>query len=335
LNKSDGTYGWYGNMRGLHLYYNYFTDQVEEESKSISLSPQLTPTVAFKLMKNSYLDYPYTICKPTVVEDNYYVIQHDIYKKSICEMEFFLKRVYETCGCCPNYMLNKAFNITLNGTMMSTADLKQCTFYDNVNCVSHVIDKKNRDTDEECKPACQSYEFNQDSIHYRISPSNSYGDLYYMTGVFRTSRKRVTVVEEQIVYTFNELIADIGGGLGLILGLSVIKLVELIFVATTRAKRAITKRLRIAAKKLKATFAILAWGKTINTPLKVNPAFQHDSKIFSLKNNAHRVEGTVAESKALDSKDAQIYDIPKMDNAFILNDCRTRKNCNEKTVINV
>lgn len=35
-----------------------------------------------------------------------------------------------------------------------------------------------------------------------------------MTGVFRTTRKRVTVVEEQIVYTFNELIADIGGGLG-------------------------------------------------------------------------------------------------------------------------
>ena len=133
-----------------------------------------------------------------------------------------------------------------------------------------------------------------------------------MTGVFRTSRKRVTVVEEQIVYTFNELIADIGGGMGLILGLSVIKLVELLFVATTRAKRAITKKLRIAAKKLKAIFAILAWGKkwltgflkiflhfrllfdkkfsyflgenrnhyekTTNSPLKVNPALNHDSK---------------------------------------------------------
>ena len=84
LNKSDGTYGWYGNMRGLHLYYNYFTDQgetfiefyliskhnflflVEEESKSISLSPQLTPTVSFKLMKNHYLGNPYTHCKVTV-----------------------------------------------------------------------------------------------------------------------------------------------------------------------------------------------------------------------------------------------------------------------------
>ena len=29
---------------------------------------------------------------------------------------------------------------------------------------------------------------------------------------------RVTVVEEQIVYTFNELIADIGGGLGILKG---------------------------------------------------------------------------------------------------------------------
>ena len=27
LNKSDFTYGWYGNMHGLHMYYNYFTDQ--------------------------------------------------------------------------------------------------------------------------------------------------------------------------------------------------------------------------------------------------------------------------------------------------------------------
>ena len=27
LNKSDFTYGWYGNVHGLHMYYNYFTDQ--------------------------------------------------------------------------------------------------------------------------------------------------------------------------------------------------------------------------------------------------------------------------------------------------------------------
>ena len=38
-----------------------------------------------------------------------------------------------------------------------------------------------------------------------------------MTGVFRTSEERVTIVEEQTVYTFDELIADIGGGLGTVL----------------------------------------------------------------------------------------------------------------------
>lgn len=55
---------------------------MEEESKSISLSPQLTPTVSFKLMKNSYLGQPYTGCKQsavneTVLKDTYYIAQHD------------------------------------------------------------------------------------------------------------------------------------------------------------------------------------------------------------------------------------------------------------------
>ena len=30
-----------------------------------------------------------------------------------------------------------------------------------------VIDHKNTSNDENCLPACQSYEFNQDSIHVR------------------------------------------------------------------------------------------------------------------------------------------------------------------------
>ena len=37
--------------------------------------------------------------------------------------------------------------------------------------------------------------------------------MYYLCVVLQ-HKERVTVVEEQIVYTFNELIADIGGGLG-------------------------------------------------------------------------------------------------------------------------
>ena len=72
---------------------------------------------------------------------------------------------------------------------------------------------------QECQPACNSYEFNQDSIQvrepyvqgsggpracqrssselrnnfqYRVAPSTDNGDYYYMTGVFRTSEQRVT-----------------------------------------------------------------------------------------------------------------------------------------------
>ena len=43
-----------------------------------------------------------------------------------------------------------------------------------------------------------------------MAPSTENGDLYYMTGVFRTSDERVTVVEEKSLYPDEELVADIG-----------------------------------------------------------------------------------------------------------------------------
>ena len=52
-----------------------------------------------------------------------------------------------------------------------------------------------------------------------------------MTGVFRTSDERVTVVEEKEMYTNEELVADIGGALGFFLGLSILKLISMIVVA--------------------------------------------------------------------------------------------------------
>jgi len=63
-------------------------------------------------MKNSYLGDPYTTCTKTVVQDSYYIkneIAHHVYKKGICEMEFFLNSVYDLCNCCPTYMINQVF----------------------------------------------------------------------------------------------------------------------------------------------------------------------------------------------------------------------------------
>ena len=56
--------------------------QVEEDEKSISLSPQLTPTVNFKLIKNSYLGYPYTKCEESLLANKYRVFNpEEVYKK--------------------------------------------------------------------------------------------------------------------------------------------------------------------------------------------------------------------------------------------------------------
>ena len=55
-----------------------------------------------------------------------------------------------------------------------------------------------------------------DLYQYRVAPSTENGDLYYMTGVFRTSDERVTVVEEKSLYPDEELVADIGNTVTLI-----------------------------------------------------------------------------------------------------------------------
>ena len=56
--------------------------EVEEDEKSISLSPQLTPTVNFKLIKNSYLGYPYTKCEESLLANKYRVFNpEEVYKK--------------------------------------------------------------------------------------------------------------------------------------------------------------------------------------------------------------------------------------------------------------
>ena len=55
-----------------------------------------------------------------------------------------------------------------------------------------------------------------DLYQYRVAPSTENGDLYYMTGVFRTSDERVTVVEEKSLYPDEELVADIGNTVTLV-----------------------------------------------------------------------------------------------------------------------
>ena len=99
VDKNDYSFGWYGNMRGIHMYYGkglekmkllfiffswnslkrYYSDAVRVEYNSISISPlvkkfllvwlsftfefsKLTPTISYKLLKTSYLGGKYSNC---------------------------------------------------------------------------------------------------------------------------------------------------------------------------------------------------------------------------------------------------------------------------------
>jgi len=158
-------------MLGMHLYYNYYTDQVEEESKAISLSSQLTPIVNFKLVRNSYLGAPYRECNKSNLQSEYKIYkQNDIYKKSTCEMRQLIDQVVKLCSCRPDYLHNFILE--------DSPQVRKCNFYDQVKCVAHIIERKGLNnifkenifyqgltkTRKSCKPACQSYEFHQENI---------------------------------------------------------------------------------------------------------------------------------------------------------------------------
>ena len=117
------------------LYYNYYTDQVEEESKAISLSSQLTPIVNFKLVRNSYLGAPYRECNKSHLQSEYKIYkQNDIYKKSTCEMRQLIDQVVKLCSCRPDYLHNFILE--------DTPQVRKCNFYDQVKCVAHIIERK-------------------------------------------------------------------------------------------------------------------------------------------------------------------------------------------------
>ena len=52
--------------------------------------------------------------------------------------------------------------------------------------------------------------------------------IFFYRKTNKNNSERVTVKREQAVYTFNAMMADIGGSLGLILGLSVVKILQLL-----------------------------------------------------------------------------------------------------------
>lgn len=68
---SDITYGWNGGMAGYSLYHYHFTNIIEDHSKSILLTPSLTPIINLQNVETIFKGTPFTKCKVTPYTNDY------------------------------------------------------------------------------------------------------------------------------------------------------------------------------------------------------------------------------------------------------------------------
>ncbi|CAG5104341.1 Oidioi.mRNA.OKI2018_I69.chr1.g1206.t1.cds [Oikopleura dioica] len=247
-NESDATYGWFGYMRGINVYYNYKDDLVEEDENSLSLSHQLSPTVFFQLHRNSFLAHPYGSCTKRQNlqhhgEEEDSTAGH-VVKRGYCMSRAFFQWIYDFCDCFPVHMTDLEFKIKMkNGSEVHSELLRVCDMHDAVFCVSKVIDSNGPDLDQDCEKPCDSFHFRQTHINYRVPPLVGVFDrtkLQMTTAVFKTASNTIKITEQTPAYKRNQLVSDIGGTCGLFLGLSVLKVVMV-------TKDFLTKKLNVYA----------------------------------------------------------------------------------------
>ena len=92
-------------MNGLTLFYSHYTDTIEDEIHSFTITPGLLPVAFLQNIQKTYLGLPYTKCVQTYSTNSY---DRDgskpIYKPNQCHYEEMMKKILHYCDCYPGYI---------------------------------------------------------------------------------------------------------------------------------------------------------------------------------------------------------------------------------------
>jgi len=232
-NKSDFSFGWNGFNNALTLFYTHQDEKYVSKDHSYPLVGGLSPTVSFTLVQTKYLGLPFTEC-----------VKDENYTQRACEATKLIDKIIGECGCYPSY--DELFEEHQNET-------RPCSFFEHSTCVASIRNKFDP-SDHNCLPSCNLTSIHQESIHY-TKMDQAEGD--YMRKIAKTQAIKVNlkelvlvsttlkvaelskvVFEETPNYTSEQLVSDIGGALGLALGLNIL---DLLMFSGSFAKTVIQK----------------------------------------------------------------------------------------------
>jgi len=202
------------------------------------VSPGFQTFVELKVRKTLNLKPPYaTSCGESVLKFS------DTYHQSKCFLEQLSNLVSKRCGC--------------RGVFMPDTSLRYCTLNETVNCLIPTVYQYDRRTNVECPVDCETYQYIT-SLSYAKFLTNTYNegttqhhsdissyidklrgemspkklkehiqDNVVVVQIFYQEMKEENVMQEPS-YDFFKLVGDVGGQLGLMLGASVLTLVEFV-----------------------------------------------------------------------------------------------------------
>ena len=208
------------------------------------------------------LQEPYGDCiqevDPTSIHKNLYAESGFSYSLSACLKSCFQENVYRDCQCCdPGYpcssdALQLSTGIPAPGGRIEYCNISQTEKVNCIDSVAFAFAEHKLGCTQSCPPSCQETTYSATvstgkwpTYNYFVALLHSSGFTGNFSAIVQRYESTVlkldvyfeTLILEKIesrpAYTWNRLLADIGGQLGLLLGFSIltaVEMVELLFV---------------------------------------------------------------------------------------------------------
>ena len=175
-----------------------------------------------------------------------------IYSRRTCAETQFYKKIYETCGDTTDYMrpyMRQAYQHENAGSAVTRKYNNQThTNYTAVSkCISNMISKMdNNQLRGSCPFPCNELEIATFATHAEMDEdfetivSSNDTKYYYQVELQLLNVDSYKIMEEKELYTWDQMACEIGGFLGLVMGASMLSMIEIIacswFYAVKRAK---------------------------------------------------------------------------------------------------
>lgn len=228
-NQSDWTYGWAHYMDGFSIFYAPKGETVLDPMTSVTVNSRIVPVLLLQQHRQVKLGEPYSTCTR-----NGQLEYFATYTKKNCHFECLIKAIYRKCSCRPPYLPDNP-----------ASPVPICKYSQHVNCTSLLLMDFDYG-DCRCITPCTELSYRK-TVYYTEMHTNfrektanllkNFPDIALASVRISLPESQEYVHEEKEDYGISRYLSDVGGAMGLVLGVSLVSFLELVecFIFGTQA----------------------------------------------------------------------------------------------------